>query len=250
MRKIFLPILSATLCGGILGVGVFTGEASAQTGIVIANPEECNFDKDSLPDTWTTNRKKGIATLTSNNRTKRVTMKRAWTHFTCVDRQPRGGDGISEIVGRMSADGKRKQVISVSSSGSGKLNSVCKSISELRSCQIWKSQQSEHISRGDPRHRSTGFITTRGCPDEFPNPMFAYDSKGNLIHRLGEYFPSGSFYDSRHYGCFAAGDCKSPVSIAIEARQRTGKEDIYLKANSGTCYRVPDPGQCYNSSGC
>jgi hypothetical protein len=242
MRKtLLLALLSVT--------AALPSAALAQEDIVIVNPTECQFDKDGVPDTWRTIGKRGFAGLSARGTERRIPMDRAWKHFTCTDRN---GDGISEIVGRMVEGGTRRQVLDVANTGNGGLSKVCRSVQELKPCQIWKSQQSEHISRGDPRHLSTGFITLRGCPDAFPNPLIAYDKKGAPIHKLGEYFPSGALYDSRHYGGTNPGDRKDPVDLAREAARRNGNgdESIFLKSETGVCYRVPDPGQCYNSSAC
>lgn len=240
-----------TLILGLLSAAVVAvpSAALAQEDIIIVNPSECQFDKDGVADTWRTSGRRGFAGLSARGTERRISMNRAWRHFTCTDRD---GDGISEIVARMVEGGERRQVLNVASTGNGALSRVCRSVEELKSCQIWKSIQSTHISKGDPRHRGPAFITIRGCEDSFPNPLIAYAKDGKEIHRAGEYFPTGSAYDSRHYGCHGGGDCKSPVALAQEAARRNGggDESIYLRGESGTCYRVPDPGRCFNSSAC
>jgi hypothetical protein len=242
MRTIFFSIAVAAV--GLLSL---PGMSHAQTGIILTNPEKCDFDGDGVSDSWAASGRDATAGLSKRGRAKAVKMKRAWTHFTCRDTNR---DGKFEVVGRLSANGRAKETLFVQQSA-GQLGKVCKSVRPLERCMIWKSQQSSHISRGDPRHRSTGFITNRFCPGSFPSTIIAYDSKGKEIHRLGEYFPTGSLYDSRHYGCGrGGGDCKDPRALSVEARQRTGKENIYLKDSAGNCFDVPDPGQCFNSSGC
>jgi len=239
-------MLNAFRAGLIIGAMFIALPGTARAQITITNPSACDFDGDGISDEWTTQGQRGFASLSKTNKTKQIRMSRAYSHFTCSDRN---NDGKVDLLARMGPSGRAKTIF-VFSGGSAGLLKVCKSVRELQKCEIWKSQQSSHISKGDPRHRSTGFIATRGCPGGFPNSIIAYDSKGQKIHQLGEYFPTGSLYDSRHYGCFASGDCKGPVAIAIEARRETGEEEIYLKDLSGSCVRVPDPGQCYNSSGC
>lgn len=128
------------------------------------------------------------------------------------------------------------------------LAQVCRSVRELQRCEIWKSIASDHIT--DARRNSTSYITTRGCSGFYDQCIEIYDSRGNSVHSLGQYFPTGSEYDNRHYGCFGCGDCKSASSVAGIARANTGSSSVYVKDSSGTCIRVPDASRCYNSSGC
>lgn len=128
------------------------------------------------------------------------------------------------------------------------LSSFCKSVRSLTPGEIWKSIASRHIS--DARKNSTSFITVAGTRAPSNSCIRAYDNKGNLVHSLGRYFPTGGAYSSRFYGGAGCGDNKSANSVSAIARSKTGSTEIYLNTAGSQCIRIPNPSLCYNSSGC
>lgn len=128
------------------------------------------------------------------------------------------------------------------------LSAVCTAVREIQECEIWKSIASRHIS--DQRKNSTSWISERGCPGKFAGCIPVYDSAGTQIHSLGQYFPTGSEWDNRHYGCHDCGDCKRASTVASDARANTGSPEVYLRDNAGVCVRIPNANSCVNSSAC
>jgi hypothetical protein len=80
--------------------------------------------------------------------------------------------------------------------------------------------------------------------------ILMYDGKGNLIHQLGQYFPTGSKYSSIFYGGSGCGDKKTAVSVAQTAINSTGESTAYIKVNDSECVTIPNPNSCLNSSAC
>lgn len=126
------------------------------------------------------------------------------------------------------------------------LNSVCKSIRELRSGEIYKHIASSHISPADPRRFSTSFITVRGVGAPTLSCLEMYDSNGKAIHRIGRYFPTGSSYSSRFYGGAGCGTGESPSILSSRSKRKA----VYLKVTPKTCVRIPSVTRCFNSSAC
>ena len=219
--------------------------ASAQN---LVNMSACDYDDDAIADGLRLARRTVFVTLSSRpDRETRIRLKADHPALTCVDTDR---DGRDEIWG-LDKKGKRIEQYNVARPkvASG-LSGVCSSIRELQRCEVYKTKQSAHISKGDPRQRSTAFITIRGCSGTWGNPIIAFNKKGKEIHRLGEYFPTGSAYDGRHYGCFSGGDCKPPLDIVRQARAAHGTDEIWLRNEQGQCVRIPDAGVCWNSQGC
>jgi hypothetical protein len=130
------------------------------------------------------------------------------------------------------------------------LQSVCPSVREIRSGEIWKAIASTHIPNTDPRRFSTSFITRKGVPAAQFQCIAVYDSNGNQVHSLGQYFPTGSDWSARHYGGSGCGDKKHPTQVVSSAQSNTGSAQVFLKVRSSECIRVPNPNSCYNSSQC
>lgn len=130
------------------------------------------------------------------------------------------------------------------------LQSQCPVIRAIRPGEIWKSIASTHIPNTDPRRFSTSFITRNNVSPPSESCLLLLDSRGNKVHQLGEYFPTGSSYSSRNYGGSGCGDKKSPVDIVGEANRNTGAITTYLKINATTCISIPNANTCYNSSQC
>jgi hypothetical protein len=208
----------------------------------------CDYDNDSQVDAIRLARRTAFVTLSSNpGSEKRIRLVSDHPALTCVDTDK---DNKDELWG-LNKNGKRvKRYDVVRSSVANGLSKVCSKVRELQRCEIYKTKQSTHISKGDPRHRSTGFITTRGCPGTWGGTIIAFDKTGAEIHRMGEYSPTGSAYDGRHYGCHGAGDCKSPLEIVKDARRAHGTDEIWLRNEQRECVRIPDAGVCWNSQGC
>ncbi len=251
MRKIFLLLLALFTLPALSFAAAVTG---------------CDFDGDNIEDTVTS---KGCRNNTlevffcnelevklSSDKSKRKQLinfkdnisrkKKAYSNFVCEDRDE---DGDTELYANNKL-GVQERIKEVRSKVSAGLNAVCKSTRELQGCEVWKASASTHIPGFDPRANSTSFITTRGCPGSFPSCIQAFDGNGSSIHSLGQYFPTGSAYDNRHYGGHGCGDGQRPSSIASEARKKTGSSEIFVKDSAGVCVRIPDPSRCFNSSGC
>lgn len=135
------------------------------------------------------------------------------------------------------------------SPGAG-LNSVCKSIRSPFRGEIYKSRQSEHIPRYDPRSNSTAFITLRNTSAPYGSCLYWYDKKGNLVHKMGAYAKGESEYSSRFYGGHGCGDHKTPTGVAEAARRSSGSYEVYGKVSDKVCVKISDPRRCYNSSSC
>ena len=130
------------------------------------------------------------------------------------------------------------------------LSSVCPQLRPPTRGEIWKSIASTHIPNTDPRRFSTSFITRAGTTAPTPTCLAMYDGKGNLIHQLGRYSPTGSAYSYRSYGGSGCGDKQTPVSVAQTAINNTGESTGYLKVNESECVTIPNPNGCINSSAC
>lgn len=226
----------------------------------------CDFDSDSVEDFVNTRGCKFNAELqrvvcrnvvvkisSGDNYTQNINFtenkskaRKGYSNFVCKPRENRGGTDLFAVNRR----GVEERIRNVKSSAPDGINAICNSIRSLRSCEIWKSEASEHIPSFDPRSNSTSLIALRGCPGTFPSCIQAYDQDGNLVHKIGEYPNSISSYDSRHYGGTGCGDKKTPASVAALARKNTGSSEIYVKDAQGACARIPEPTRCYNSSKC
>lgn len=239
-RSTFLSRIFSVLCAASLW---------GTTSAVAAPITECDFDLDGTFDTVEIiENRRALVTLSQTATQETVRFGQIFRKFSCRDRN---ADQAPEIIARK-RNRRTKQLVSevfyVVGEPENNLGAVCRNTRELMRCEIWKSIASHHIT--DQRASSTSFITTRGCPGGFPGCIVAYDRDGTRIHSLGEYQPTGSAYDNRHYGGHGCGDAKRASSVAAVARKNTGSDEIYLKDNNGVCVRVPDAGQCYNSSAC
>jgi hypothetical protein len=130
------------------------------------------------------------------------------------------------------------------------LSSVCPTVRSIKRGEVWKSIASTHIPVVDPRRFSSSFITRRGTPAPSFTCLELYDGRGNLIHKLGRYSPTGAEYSSRSYGGFGCGDLKTALDVAGTAISNTGQSTSYLKVTASQCVTIPNPNSCYNSSGC
>ncbi len=155
------------------------------------------------------------------------------------------GDGADEII---TTKGWRSAVFKLTATISKALSSACKTTRSLYRGEIWKARASSHIS--DRRKFSTSFITTRSTMAPRNNCLYGYDKSGNLVHRLGKYFPTGAAYSSRYYGGYGCGDGKSASTVASAAYRNSKSSTIYITSGTGNCAIIPNPAQCYNSSGC
>ena len=128
------------------------------------------------------------------------------------------------------------------------LSKVCKTVRNLASGEIYKSIASHHIT--DARAASTSFITIRSARPPKNECLYVYDTGGNLIHKLGRYYPSGDKYSSRYYGGAGCGDGLRASTVASIAIKNTGSPAIYITSGTGNCARVANANSCVNSSGC
>ncbi len=130
------------------------------------------------------------------------------------------------------------------------LASVCPTVRDALGGEIWKSIASTHIPTSDPRRFSTSFITRAGTPAPSTNCVSVYDGRGNLVHQLGKYSPTGSAYSSRNYGGSGCGDKRRASDVAAQALSQAGSITVYVKVKANQCVRIPNPNGCVNSSQC
>jgi hypothetical protein len=213
-----------------------------------------NFTAGALGVGWF-NRSKGYAYLKnlSSGRVSKIKMGSSRTHIML----PTGQVITTGSTGAFGTSAGGDSNSGAGSDGSGGsvptnpgLQSVCPTVRALHSAEIWKAIASTHIPASDPRRYSTSFIVRSGNQAPSDNCIPVYDSRGNQVHALGQYFPTGSAYSSRHYGGSGCGDKKGPDAIYSAATGNTGSSEIYLKVQSGECVKIPNPKGCYNSSQC
>jgi len=130
------------------------------------------------------------------------------------------------------------------------LQAVCGTVRSIASTEVWKAIASTHIPNTDPRRFSTSFIVRAGSTPPSDNCIEVFDSRGNQVHSLGQYYPTGSAYSARHYGGSGCGDQKRPEAVVSAATSNTGSSEVYLRVSPGSCVRIPNPNSCYNSSQC
>jgi hypothetical protein len=123
----------------------------------------------------------------------------------------------------------------------GGLAAVCPTVKSVTGREfLYKSEISNHISKGDARASGPTLVCNRVCP-KFPAPL--YYSDGAQAARLGYYGRWKVTGKSRGY-CAAGGApacSNSTLSRNARARGRDGK--LYLKVNSTTCYQVSPVGR-------
>ena len=173
--------------------------------------------------------------------TKLIRLRHAAKHIECADID---GDGFDEIVSRSGSKIISARMVTAAPA----LGAVCKRVRSLTRGEIYKSRASDHIN--DQRKLSTSFITLRSTTPPKNNCLYVYDKSGNLIHKLGRYFPTGTAYSSRYYGGHGCGDLKSASTVANLARSKTGSSAGYMTSGTGNCVLIPNLAACFNSSGC
>lgn len=217
--------------------------------IRISNPSKCDFDNDQTLETVTRPSPGRLRVqLSSNSEVKRLDVRRSTRECRCGTRADGNGDVAEGKKKLICGRGGRQQTLQVLEPAN-KLLTVCNSLRELRWCEIWKTKQSDHFSADDPRKRSTALVVRLECSSSFPNPLEVFDNRGNKIHQLGQYFPPNA-YRARFYGCYAAGDCKTPGQLVAITQNVAGTREVFLRESNGACVRVPDVGRCFNSSAC
>lgn len=206
---------------------------------------DCDFNGDGVTDTAVLVRNRYV--LSDLFRGGKVNLDGKYTNVACADTD---GDGKDEITATVLGRTFTYSPILATATTNRAFSKVCKNVRGLLRGEIYKSIASHHISPGDPRAASTSFITLRSTTPPRSSCLSGYDKKGNLIHKLGQYYPTGVAYSSRFYGGAGCGDRKSPRTIAAIAKKNTGSVEMYLTSGTGNCAKVPDPTKCYNSSGC
>lgn len=141
-------------------------------------------------------------------------------------------------------------IIFGSSAALAELSDVCPTTRALLRGEIYKSKQSNHISRKDRRSKSTAFITLRGTKAPVGSCINVYSANGVLVHMMGRYNPAGAAYSSRFYGGTGCGRAETPAIIAARAYANSGSWVVYIKVNSNLCVAVPRANKCWNSSSC
>lgn len=176
---------------------------------------------------------------------ERIRFDRRADRVECTDVD---GDALDEIVAYSRSGAYTVHGMTKARAAKKSLSKVCKKVRSLTRGEIYKSVASNHIH--DQRKLSSSFITMRSTTAPKNNCLYVYDKKGNLIHKLGRYFPSGALYSSRYYGGHGCGDLKSAASVAATARKNTGSSAGYMTSGTGNCVLIPNMGSCFNSSAC
>jgi hypothetical protein len=233
----------------IAAAALFSALICASDALAFQLLEGCDFNRDQAPDeVQVLRRRRARIQLSGSGRIMIQRFGRPFARFECADLN---GDGRHEILAyprRIHGQKAEPTAYYLFGKPKSKLDQVCRTVRELQSCEIWKAITTPHIA--DQRKVSTSFITRSGCAGIFPECIEVFDRLGEPIHTIGQYFPTLSPYDSRHYGCWGCGDCRASGEIADEAQRETGSASIYLRDRAGACVRVPDAGTCYNSSEC
>lgn len=202
----------------------------------------CDFDGDKINDSFRVKRRRDVYVQLSSGLSRMLKLPEPTSKISCYDSDK---DGMDEVVVKKHSRTTAFHVLTPRA-----LKSVCKNIRSLVSSEIWKSKASQHISGGDARSQSTSFIVLRGTGRPRGNCLRGYSSNGTLVHKLGEYSPSGAAYSARFYGGHGCGDKARPSTVRARAMSNGGSPTIYITSGTGNCARIPDPSQCYNSSGC
>lgn len=226
MIRTITLFLSLSLC-------LSADSAHAQSA---SNLLSCNFGQGDTTATVSGNR---VITAAGG----RYTLKRKAGQIECADTN---ADGIDEIISFTKAGART--VTTVRRTKKKSLKTFCKKVRSLTRGEIWKSRASDHIN--DQRKFSTSFITLRSTGAPRNSCLSVYDKKGNLIHKLGQYFPSGAAYSSRYYGGYGCGDKKSAATVAAIARKNTGSPEGYVTSGTGNCLKISNLNACFNSSAC
>jgi hypothetical protein len=175
--------------------------------------------------------------------TKRIRLTRRADRVECRDTD---GDGVDEVLG-FARDGSYS-ISQVRRVSARRLSSVCTRVRSLSRGEIYKSIASKHIN--DQRASSTSFITLRSTGAPKNNCLYVYDKAGNLIHKMGRYFPTGTEYSSRYYGGHGCGDLKTASAVASAATSNSGSPAGYITSGTGNCAFIPNMRSCFNSSAC
>ena len=132
-----------------------------------------------------------------------------------------------------------------------KLRLACRSVQGWPSAFVYKTRGSDHFSPGDCRIGTAGLVILDGGSRPSSPCIEVLDSLGNVVAKLGAYYPAGSDYEYRAYACYACGSSTpySGSTIADKARKNTGSSDIYIDTGS-TCYGPINAASCKNSSSC
>ncbi len=238
-------------------------------GVQAIKIEGCDFDEDGQDDRVVVRRckkpkfdptqkycSKVVVSLSSIEGDRQVIKlwkkkrraRRWYTGFSCQQNK-RNGQELLTGFNRRGKLNKIRDIVRDPEDVQG-LGKVCKSVRDIKSCEVWKARASHDIPYTDSRKRSTTFIGRRGCGTRVSSCIPVYDSNGEEIHSLGNYPNRISDYDFRAYGGYACGDGMSSSGLASLARRNTGSSEVFLKDSSGNCIRIPDPSRCYYSTEC
>lgn len=125
-------------------------------------------------------------------------------------------------------------------------NSTCAPFS---SSFIYKTIGSTHFN--DVRRNTIGLIVKRGATGPFPSCVEVKDTRGNLIAKMGGYYPAGAEWAARYYagiGCGASTPLNG-AAIGKKAKSNTGSTQVIFDFGS-KCYGPIDATKCIGSSQC
>lgn len=119
--------------------------------------------------------------------------------------------------------------------GARGLAKVCPRVSSFNSGILYKHPGSGHLPSWE---RNTLTLIFRRGDRRIPwsGSIYAYDSAGNKIARLGAKYPNGT-YGKRYY-TIPTGDRQTAQGVQGRAIRNTRKSIVYFKVN-GTCVKAP-----------
>lgn len=114
---------------------------------------------------------------------------------------------------------------------------------------IYKTIGSSHFN--DVRRNTMGLILRRGASGPYPSCVEVKDTKGNLIAKMGAFYPPGSEWAARYYAGWGCGVSTplSGASAGSRAKANTGSTQVIFDFGS-KCYGPVDATRCIGSSQC
>jgi hypothetical protein len=120
---------------------------------------------------------------------------------------------------------------------------------QIPSSFIYKTIGSSHFN--DVRRNTIGLILRKGAPGPYPSCVEVKDTRGNLIAKMGAYYPAGDEWAARYYAGIGCGSSTplNGAAIAKKAKSNTGSSLIIFDFGS-KCYGPVDANRCIGSSQC
>lgn len=123
------------------------------------------------------------------------------------------------------------------------------SCGQIPSSFIYKTIGSSHFN--DVRRNTIGLILRKGAPGPYPSCVEVKDTRGNLIAKMGGYYPAGDEWAARYYAGIGCGSSTplNGAAIAKKAKSNTGSSLVIFDFGS-KCYGPVDANRCIGSSQC